>query len=129
MSQSIAFQIINGYLAVIGLCCFVIFLRYLYENCHLGYRELRPAIAFLVVWAGNAILRGPIFYQRTRANMGLESVEPTYALFIGGSLLIMGFLCCIRVFSPVKWGHWSWILSLLLSTIIVIGSVALVYWR
>lgn len=129
MNKSIVLQILNGYLAVTALCGAFIFLRYLVDQCHLGYKELRPAIAILCMWMGEIILRSPIWWQRTLANAGFNSAEPVLELLIGGFVVEVAFLCMIRVFSPEAWRYWSWLGTLIISTVVVLASIIYVYWR
>lgn len=131
MSQNLmyGYQVINGYIALTSFCAMFIFLHYLYVKRHLGYVELRPAIALLVVWVADVILRGNRFLHLTFVNADLPIVVPWTGLIIGGTLLEIGFLCCIRVFAPEEWRYWSWLGTFLFSTAVVGASFVYVAWR
>lgn len=130
MDRSIVLQVINGYVAVTVAYCTFIFARYFVNNWRLGYFELRAAIAILTLCAFEVILRAPQFIARTLANMGYVVGQPNVTLIIGGIGVEAAFLCFCRVFSPQKWGIWSWVVPFVLSTVVVAISLFLVYdWR
>jgi hypothetical protein len=126
MDRSIVLQIVNGYLAVTSVFGAMIFFRYLMIS-PLKYEVLRPAISIFFVFFGTVVLRAPQFIARTIANMGYVVQQPNSTLIIGGIIVEGAFLCVIRVFSPEEWGQWSWIGTLLLSSLVVVASLVMVY--
>jgi len=128
MDKSVVLQAINGCLAITSLVASFIFYRYILHNTHRGYYELRAAIALFFVFFGTVILRIPEFVARTIANTGTSIAQPNPALIFGGVIVEIASLCIIRVFSPEKWRFWSWLLTLLLSTITVGISMFFVHW-
>jgi hypothetical protein len=125
---SLLLQAINGYLSITAICATFIFARYIYINCEQGYKVLRPAIALMVLWFGDFILRGPIFIARILENSGLTITFPLWALLLGSMIVELGMLCCIRVFSPETWKFWSWLGTLLVASFLVGCSFVLVLW-
>jgi hypothetical protein len=127
MGSSISLQVINGYLSILAICAFVIFARYIYVKWDQGYWWLRPALALITLWAGEIILRLPIFYGRTLTNSGTPTPFSESSLMLGGFLVGIAFLCCIRVFSEEAWGYLPTVVSIVLSTIVVGFSLLYVY--
>ena len=128
MDRSIILQILNGLLAVTALGGFFIFGRYMVRERHLGYANLRPAIAILGLFGGEIVLRLPIFLTRIQINTGHSVEAPTFAIILGGAIVEVSFLCMIRVFAPEKWGYWSWLGTILLSLLVVLVSLGIVEW-
>jgi uncharacterized membrane-anchored protein len=126
MDKSVVLQAINGYLAVTAIFGAVIFWRYIYYNRHIGYKELRPAIAILVMFLGEVVLRLPQFFARTIVNAGVHIDQPSITLMLGGAVVEVAFLCIVRVFSPEKWGYWSWLTTFLTSSLVVAISLMFV---
>lgn len=125
LSDSLALQILNGYLVSLGVCAMIIFGHYLYKHYHEGYTYLRPAIAMMVLWIGLVVMRGPLFHARTLVNGGFPTKEPLWFLTVGGMIMVTALLCIIRVFSPAHWGNKSWIAALIASSTVV--GISLLY--
>lgn len=123
MTYLMALQILNGFLATTAICGAFVFLRYLWIAHNESYNELRPVIALLCVWIGVTVLRSPTFIQLTMANANLPTNEYISIVFIGGIIEEVAFLCCIRVFAPREWGHWSWIATLTIATMVTTASI------
>lgn len=126
MDKSVILQAINGYLAVTAIFGAVIFWRYIYYNRRIGYKELRPAIALFAMFVGETVLRLPQFFARTIANAGVHVDQPNITLMLGGAIVEVAFLCIVRVFSPEKWGYWSWLSTFIVSTATVAVSLLFV---
>lgn len=123
-------QALNGILAPVTVCCLLVFARYFYYNRHQTYQELRPVIAMMALCAADAILRIPVFFFQVRKNMDIDTTfEMEMSYIVGRCLALIAFLCVIRVFSPYRWGVWSWVVPLIASGFISLGSLAYVYWR
>jgi len=123
-------QALNGMLAPTALWAFFVFVRYLYRNQGLQYSELRPAIAIMSMCAAESVLRLPVFVLRIGQNSGqdwMEYINQSY--IVGGFGVFVAFLCIIRVFSPEKWGVWSWLVPMLISVVVTIASFLYVIWR
>src|SRR3954463_15521579 len=101
-------QVLNGTLATVVVCAFFVFARYMFNNRHSSYEDLRPAIAMMSLCAAEGILRFPVFILRVLINAGYPLDQyMNIAYSVGGFVVTVGFLCIIRVFSPEKWGFWS----------------------
>lgn len=127
MDDSIYLMAVNGYLSVLATCALFIFIRYIWIQRHEGYVFLRAAIALCVLWIGEMWLRIPTFYVRMMESSGAPTDFPNTTFTIGGVLVAIAFLCCIRVFSPNKWGYWSWLGSLAFSSLVVGASLLYVH--
>lgn len=123
MNQSLILQGMNAELAMLALCSLLIFAHYIYKNLTFGYEFLRAAIALTVLCAGEVLLRAPLWYARQSANMGYPTNVPDDSVIGGSIILIIAFLCVIRVFSPMRWGNNSWIAALFFSTFATLLSI------
>lgn len=114
ISPSILLERMNASLSIAFLCALVIFVRYMWARWNEGYIFLRPAIAFSAIWAGDFYMRSQFWFARHSVNLGFEAQPSDTHVFLANLFLIGAVLCCIRVFSKTKEGHWPWIISLIL---------------
>lgn len=105
----------------IGLGLFI--LRYLrLEYCKRGWRGMRArvanqaAFAVLVHITGLGLIRLWTVIQFVMMKHGVDpsGVDDIYQIpSVGLFLAVLGMSCCIRVFSPVHWGNWGWVMTFL----------------
>lgn len=129
MNRSLVLMALNGFLTVLSMSTFCLFIFYLKNNMKEGYVFLRPAIALTVLWVGDAFYKGPLWYTRQLINIGIPMEVPDETVIIGGSITIVAYLCVIRVFSPARWGHKSWIYAFLFASIFTATSLGFTYWE
>lgn len=129
MSQSIYLFATDAYLLTLDVLAFALFLHYIYQHRAEGYTWLRPAIALLVLWFGDAVLRGPNWYARLLISIGVQVDQPDTWMIIGGSIKAIAYLCIIKVFSPTRWGRKSWVIAFLLATLFTAMSLSFTYWE
>ena len=125
MDTNYVLQALNGVLTPVTLWAMFIFTRYLWLNRALGYFELRAAIALCTLSLGEFIFRGSIFLARTLESLDIDAPYMNIFYVAGAICVLVAFLCKIRVFSPQRWGHKSWVLPLIMS--IIITTTSLVY--
>lgn len=119
MIESLHLEALNASFATVSLCALAILLIYMWKNLAEGYQFLRPAIAMAFFWAGESWFRGIFAYSRHLINAGIPDSQPEISTILAGNLwLIIAVLCYIRVFSPLHWGHWPWVTSLVVTTIV-----------
>ena len=123
MQESLILEALNGAFFILALCASFVFTHYLWVKRTLGYRALGPAIGLTCVWYGEMLLRGLFWYVRDQINGGNPMMAPAWGIILGSSIITIGILCCIRVFSPENWGNKSWSISLLLAAAFVVWTV------
>jgi hypothetical protein len=89
------------------------------EFCLRGFRAARArlgnqaALAVGVHTVGLMIIRGWTTLQFYLKGIGYNpvSVEEAYPVALTGLVIaVLGMACCIRIFSPRRWGNFGWIL-------------------
>ncbi len=116
------FEAMNGTLFV--LLFFAVFMFGVYivkEVAANGYNRtrLQAAIAIIVTFFGDAVIRGWVWHWRRLESAGRpnEWMEHHPMLVVGLGVEILGIICVIRVFAPDHWGRNIW----LVSTLIAVG--------
>lgn len=74
----------------------------------------QAAIAVAVHIFGLTIIRAWTTAQYWLERNGYSSlvVEDQYQIALLGLIIsVIGMACCIRIFSPARWGNWGWMLS------------------
>lgn len=122
-------EAMNGTLFVLLVfACFMFGVYILREVWLNGFQRtrLQAAIAILVCFAGDGVVRGRVWYWRHCENLSLSPScnEGRGLLLLGALIEIIGVVCIIRVFSPDNWGRNVWFIS----SLIAIGiATAFVY--
>lgn len=83
---------------------------------------MRVAIALLTLSAGVAIRSVEVYVWRV-ASGDLPDLSLVW-LVIGGSVALVGFLCCIREISKPLYGNGPWIWTLATMAVFTVGSIA-----
>lgn len=110
----------NGTLFILVLFAFAMFALYItreiFANGFIRTR-LQAAISIAVFLAGEAIIRGWVWWWRHQINAGADSswMDHHPVLALGAATQIIGAVCMIRVFAPDPWGRNVWIASALLA--------------
>jgi hypothetical protein len=75
--------------------------------------RLQAAISIFVVLAGEAMIRGWVWWWRHLENAGQSSAWMSHhpVLLIGASVEMLGVVCIIRVFAPDDWSRSAWFTS------------------
>lgn len=120
-SAAIIRQVIAEALLVFDLSLLVFITRHTY--CEVKRRGLaaarqrignQAAIAVGVHVLGLTIIRAwstAQYYLQGR-DINPDIVENIYAIpLVGLGFAVVGMACCIRIFSPARWGNWGWVLS------------------
>ena len=122
MLTSVFMEALNGLLFLLSATAVMVFGRYvLIEWQAAGHRfcgwppKARAAFGILIVFIGEAIIRGWVWYWRHQLNNGDDVSWMTGypVLLIGGAISAIGILCVIRHFSPEAWQNKAWLLTLL----------------
>jgi hypothetical protein len=75
---------------------------------------LHAAIALFVYFVGASTRAGWVWIVLFQQNMGVQNYgfenHPAF-LLLAVATGAVGSLCCMRVFSAKRWGHWAWISS------------------
>lgn len=73
----------------------------------------QAAVSLLVLFTGQFAMAGSIWWVRYRANSGLPPdwfvTHQDWFIASSATVLLLGLLCYIRVWSPEKWGAWPWL--------------------
>ena len=136
MTQSYFNEMMNGHLAVFAMWASFIFMRYVWANVHLGYWELRPALAVLALVISDVFIRVPFWVSRHYINVHLPSKPPSweiewwfYAIITFGVLWsCTAALCVIRVFAPDSQMRCIVTWSVISSIVLVEGWMLLGYY-
>lgn len=92
-----------------------------------AYREItaKAALSLAVYFTGSAIMRAWVWFllilQRAGDEIAFLTDRPEIALF-AATVAVIGALCCIRVFSPGRYGRYFWI-GTGVAAVIVPGAV------
>jgi hypothetical protein len=116
-------EVMNGVLFMVSIYVVAVFAAHLWRHRWQGYcAENQAAIAILIVFAGESIIRGWVWFWRHQINAGnpTEWMQNYPVLVIGVAMAIVGSLCVARNFSPPS-GH-GWIVA----GVVAIGIAALV---
>lgn len=76
----------------------------------------QAAVAFGVHIIGLAVIRwwSAIQYWLDRHGLSSRWLESHSQIALGGLVIsVIGMACCIRIFSPARWGNWGWALTFL----------------
>ncbi len=120
------FEAVNGALFVVATWAMFVFMRYIWNHKHEGYIFLRPAIAFMCIFAGEAYLRMAFWWVRREINHGNVAMQVYPSWTISGTIAIMiAAACCIRIFD--KTGSRGWFWSLVVACFFVLLSLTLPY--
>lgn len=113
-------------IAIFVFCGVLAFLfgRYAYKELHTkGYRHMewqaKGAVGLSIMCLGEMARSGTIWEI-----LRFKGVRGTYLtdilpLLVALILITVGAACAIRVFSPTRWGHKPWILSVIAVVILV----------
>lgn len=74
----------------------------------------QAAVAVAVHVIGLSLIRGWTTVQYFLRSQGTDPdvVQNIYQVpMIGLALAVLGMACCIRIFSPARWGNWGWVLT------------------
>jgi uncharacterized membrane protein YgdD (TMEM256/DUF423 family) len=82
---------------------------------------MRVAIAMMVLSIGVAVRSGEVYLWRV-ASGDLDKLNMMW-LIIGGTIALLGFLCCIREISKPLYGVWPWAWTLVVMAIFTAFSV------
>lgn len=121
MSANTVRQVIAEALLVfdLGLLCFIV-VHLRREVRRRGFALARTrlgnqaAVAVGVHILGLTLIRSwtTYLYWANESGVDTSGAEDAYPLAMVGLVIAMvGMACCIRIFSPVRWGNWGWILT------------------
>jgi hypothetical protein len=83
------------------------------------------AIALFVYFMGASTRAGWVWVVLFQQNLGVQTLgfenQPVF-LILAVATGTVGSLCCMRVFSQSRWGHWAWIVSGILALAIPLGA-------
>jgi hypothetical protein len=85
---------------------------------------MRVATAIMAISAGVAITRVVIFWWRHFYDASEFSHLQAAALIAGAAIGTVGFICAIREISHPLYGHWPWIVSMVLLAIMTAYTVS-----
>jgi len=128
-------EALNGVLFMLSAAAAFVFGRYvLTEAMAAGVwprrwpSKAQAAFGLLIVFVGEAIIRGWIWWWRQLLNDGEDAswMAGYPILAIGGATSAVGILCIIRHFSPDEWQDRAWLITLLfaIATGLLIGWAA-----
>jgi hypothetical protein len=121
LTTTIARQVIAETLLVFDVTLLVFIVRHM--SCEIRRRGFvaararignKAAVAIGVHVFGLTIIRGwtTLQYYLLSKDINPDGVDSLYAVpFVGLVFAVVGMACCIRIFSPAKWGNWGWILA------------------
>lgn len=120
-------EYVNALFLTLAIGLIIIFSRYLIIEIHqhgFDRYRLRAAVSIYVFMVGEAMTRGWVWLARFTSNNGLDwpwvSEQPAIYIYIVGPVVgAAGILCMIRVFSPDAWGHYGWVVCLILALMTV----------
>jgi hypothetical protein len=88
------------------------------------------AIALFVYFIGASTRAGWVWIVLFQQNMGIQNYgfenQPAF-LLLAVATGTVGSLCCMRIFSASRWGHWVWISSGILAIAIPIAAHWIAY--
>jgi len=87
---------------------------------------MRVAIAMMVLSIGVAVRSAEVYLWRAMSG-DLTELNLLWLTF-GGSVALLGFLCCIREISKPLYGDGPWIWTLVTMAIFTAGSIAKHMW-
>jgi hypothetical protein len=105
---------LNGTVAFLSLIGVVVFARFLYIGlvdhgfCVQRWpRSMRGALGLFLMFTGESVIRGWIWWWRHQMNDGLDvSWMKSYpTIGIGAMLLLSGMAIVVSMFSPEAWKH------------------------
>lgn len=135
LSHILARQVINNTLFILDVVLAVFLVLYIIkEGRKRGWAEayerlgVQAAMAVLVLQIGHIVLRGWSavllwYYANGRDALQIENKYPV--ALVGAILCVIGMLCCIRIFSRERWGHWGWVFAIVFGILFVIGVQAI----
>ena len=123
LNDVIVREIMNGTWFLLSVMMVVTFAVYLLDRKMRGgdwYQRpgSQAAIALSIFLSGSAIRAGWIWWLLHCHNNRLDctAYQKSWGILIIGTILVVvGGLCCVRVFSPVSWRPWSWIVAGIIS--------------
>lgn len=120
-------EAINIGIGVFSFVLCILFLRYAFREWNLvGYNWMgwpaKAAVGLFFLSLGE-LIRSVTVWEIIH----YRGTESTYATDIGPLLVALlfvtvGALCCIRVFTPDKWGHWLWVGSLAVFLMLLVAN-------
>lgn len=136
MLTSVFLEALNGVLFILSVAAVLVFGRYvaLQMVCaglwpRSWESKTKAAFGLLIVFSGEAIIRGWVWWWRHLLNEGEDVGWMTGypVLLIGAAVSATGILCVIRHFSPEAWQNKAWAFTLGLAIVagVLIGIAAL----
>lgn len=119
MSNLVVREVMNGTWFILTLCLTLAFVlriacRMASDANWYGDVGCQAAIALLVHFVGSVMRSGWIWLLLHCQNAAREcsAIENNYdVLIVASAFAVIGTLCCIRVFSPVRLRPWTWMLA------------------
>jgi hypothetical protein len=123
LSGDVVREIVTETLFVLDISLFIFISFHLYQEAHaIGFRKIwgrlgnRAAIAFAVHVTGLATLRGWTAFQywlKDHHYRPPTDDENAAVLLIGLIISVVGMAFVIKIFSPIRWNNWGWILTMM----------------
>lgn len=118
-------EFINAYLLVIYVSMALIVALYIRRTLRntsqptwrslLTWPELKFAMSIFLLVAGDAMIRGPVWWWRHVVNHGGDGAplysSTLYVTTVGMVICAWGGVCAIRVMSPKRWRQWPWVMA------------------
>lgn len=111
-------QTVNIFLATVSTISVLVFIDILYRN-RAAWREpfYSAAVGICMVLTGEAIRHWWLWGWRFLGGQGRDWMRwPQVSVFMFSLLIVLvGIVCLLRVFSYERYGHWPWLVAVLVS--------------
>lgn len=133
MPSSLFREIIAGMTFVTCFMIFLIFAIASFRTYHLykhngWWKEVEPPLSITFYMIGASIFNGGLWFTRHLYNQDLnvDHLVVTFTLIItlGMIMKMIGGVSMIKQFSLQHWGHWPWVITLILSLLMGIYCYA-----
>lgn len=115
---------LNAYLFCLSASAALIFADTAFrDRAHWRDPFYSAGVGFLVLFIGTALLRGWFLVWRVHGAQSQSWLDsPNISIILSSLVLVsIGTACVLRIFSYQRYGHWPWLLSLVLSTVFSIA--------
>lgn len=87
---------------------------------------VKAALSLCVLMIGLLISSnwGLFYLYAQKHDANFIAIENQYPIaLVGGAIRTLGMLCIIRVFSPIRWKYWPWLITLVVAVVLAIVVV------
>ncbi len=117
-------EFLNAVWTLLSACLVFILGRYAYIEWRGNGRSepFKGSIGFMTYLVGELFVRLAAFVFRYEQNRGgtITNFDDLPFIAWGSILAALGIMCCIRIWSPIRWKAWAWVIPIGLAACAVI---------